>query len=113
MRPSQAATSYFEKDHIVARIKKLDPLNNEAFTNPLSQKLTDFSFGLLFARVFGETLRFNTTAKSWCYYDGTVWRLDSGNMTAEKCANRLYLCLTSYIGNLMVDGEGGGENELP
>lgn len=69
---------------IKRRLKDLNPPKN-----PLYNKTSDISLGRLFADIFKDKTRYNTTAKSWYYYDGTIWKIDEGGMIVDRLAKNL------------------------
>lgn len=48
--------------------------------------LNDINVGRMFATAFKDILRYNTTSKSWYYYDGKVWNLDREDMKTKSLA---------------------------
>lgn len=51
-----------------------------------SDGLNDINLGRMFATTFKDILRYNTTSKSWYYYNGKVWCPDIEDMTAKSLA---------------------------
>ncbi len=47
-------------------------------------ELTELQFSKLFGIIFSNRLRYNVTAKQWFFYNGKVWREDSGGMYASE-----------------------------
>lgn len=60
----------------------------------------DKGMGRLFAELFRQECRFNTTAKEWFHYDGKIWKLDASSMTALQKAKLLSDALLIYAANL-------------
>ncbi|WKY47155.1 phage/plasmid primase, P4 family [Eubacteriaceae bacterium ES3] len=73
------------------RIYKLDMIKPEIYYT-----WDDKGFGGLFAYFYKDNLRYNTTAKSWMYYDGKVWKEDTGGMFAARCGKDLATHLNRY-----------------
>lgn len=64
--------------------------------NPLNYHYSDRGSSELFADIFRAEVRYNTTAKEWYYYDGKVWRIDSGGMEVHAKAKQLFDALMIY-----------------
>lgn len=45
--------------------------------------------GELFANIFGEVIRYNSTSRSWWIYDGNVWTDESGSEIVNKFADHI------------------------
>lgn len=60
----------------------------------------DKGMAALFSDVFQDRCRFNTTAKEWLYYDGTVWRTDTGGMQVSRLAKQFTDELIEYSMNI-------------
>lgn len=70
------------KDNWIAEmLKELQPHERYSFD--------DKGNGDLFAEVFREIARFNTTAKEWYVYNGKVWQQDVGTMLVSRMAKQL------------------------
>lgn len=48
--------------------------------------LNDINVGRMFATAFKDILRYNTTSKSWYYYNGKVWCPDREDMKTKSLA---------------------------
>lgn len=79
-------------------VRRLDPMHNELF-----DIADEIAFGRLFADVFRSIALYNTTAKSWMIYNGTIWEQDEGNVRVEKLAQTLSRCLRIYVAETMSD----------
>lgn len=64
--------------------------------NPKYSEFDDIALSRLFAEVVKNVLRYNTTQKSWNYYDGTRWIRDEGNMKASKHMKRFARIVWNY-----------------
>lgn len=80
---------------LLERIKEINP-----YSNALYSRLDDISVARLFSDVFKEIARFNTTAKEWYYYDGIVWKVDTGSMHVENYAKALSRALLIYSADI-------------
>lgn len=76
---------------IADKIREVNPYENVKYQNS-----DDISNGLLFADVFGDIAKFNTTAKQWYVYDGLVWKEDTGGLIVEGLAQRFQRALYIY-----------------
>ncbi|MGN0169964.1 MAG: phage/plasmid primase, P4 family [Lachnospiraceae bacterium] len=79
--------------HVEIKDKYFDRIKSY---KPEYQRFGDKANGELFAFVYYDRLRFNTTAKEWYKYDGIVWTIDEGGMEASRCAKFLYDELLEY-----------------
>lgn len=79
---------------ILDRIERLQP-----DTDPKYNKLDDVSDGELFADVFRNEARYNTSAREWYIYDGIVWKKDEGGLIVARYAEMLYKALYIYYAN--------------
>ena len=70
------------------QIKQLQP--------ELKYSFDDKGNGDLFADLFKNKIRWNTTARSWYQYDGRIWKEDAGGMYAARLAKDLADCLIRY-----------------
>lgn len=80
------------RDELLCKLKKLQP--------EISYSLDDMGFGALFAAVFRDECRYNTTAKAWMYYNGAIWTLDEGGMIVSQKAKQLADALLNYAATL-------------
>ena len=80
------------RDELLCKLKQIQP--------ELSYSWDDKGFGALFADVFRDECRYNTTAKSWMYYNGAIWTLDEGGMIVSQKAKQLADALLSYSATL-------------
>lgn len=64
--------------------------------NPMNYHFSDRGSSELFADMFRHEIRFNTTAKEWYYYNGKVWKIDSGGMIVHGKAKELFDALMIY-----------------
>lgn len=78
----------FAPASLVETVKALDPVN--------SYDQSDIGSAKLFADVFRDEVRYNTTAKDWYVYDGTVWKPDRGGMHVAHLAKDLADALLVY-----------------
>ena len=74
-------------DALIEKIRRLKPEQYE---------LSDKGNGRLYADVFSDCLRYNTTAKEWYFFNGKHWQQDTGGMIAEKKACELSDVLLMY-----------------
>ena len=79
----------FEK--VLDRVSELDPAHNPAFSS-----LDDIASGQLFAHVFKDVARFNTTSNTWMSYNGQIWQKDEGSVQAESRAKDLARAVYLY-----------------
>ncbi len=63
----------------------------------------DQGMGELFADMFWDYARYNTTAKEWYIYDGIVWRADPGAMVVSQYAKELANALIVYCATIEDD----------
>lgn len=78
-------------EEIRRRIEEINPHNNEFF-----DKRDDLSMSRLFSEVFKKNARYNATAKEWYYYDGRVWKKDTGTMIVEGLMKRFVETMIPY-----------------
>lgn len=78
-------------EELLKTLKELRP-----DTNPRYSGLDDLSNARLYADMFRKGLGFNTTRKSYDYYDGRRWTRDPESMRAEGYAKELARALFSY-----------------
>lgn len=85
-------TAYFNIGDLTEVVKEIDPIHNGLF------RITDeITYGRLFAEVFKGVARYNTTAKTWMYYNGIIWAKDEGNVMIERFAQYLDRALMAYM----------------
>ena len=70
---------------------KIDPVSNT-----VRYQWDDIGMSILFADVFGEVCRYNTTAKEYSVYNGTTWETDKQGMHVERFAKILTRSLIAY-----------------
>lgn len=80
---------------LLDKIKKMHPEMNKYF------KWDDKGNGALFAEVFKDVIRWDATAKNWCFYDGKKWNVDKDSMMAHRCAKQLTDTLLVYALSIM------------
>lgn len=56
----------------------------------------DKGFGDLFAMVYRNKFRYNATSKNWMFYNGKIWKNDTGEMRADAAAKRFATALNAY-----------------
>lgn len=78
-------------EELISRLAELDPLNYHH---------SDRGSSDLFADMFRHEVRYNTTAKEWYFYDGKVWKLDTGGMVVHAKAKQLFDALMIYAGSI-------------
>ena len=61
-----------------------------------TRAISEIGFSQIFSEVFPQQLCYNSTAKSWYFYDGTIWKLDEGGTQAALCARALQKSLLAY-----------------
>lgn len=64
--------------------------------NPLNYHYSDRGSSELFADMFRNEVRYNTTAKEWYFYNGKVWNIDNGGMVVHVKAKQLFDALMIY-----------------
>lgn len=95
-------TEHYEKsgtvkyNDVIERINDINPHDKELY-----KKRDDLSLSRLFSDVFKDCARYNATAKEWYYYDGRVWKRDTGTMVIERYMKTFVKALTVY--SLKVD----------
>lgn len=87
-------TVYCQNRDVLAAVRKVNPYSAE---NADKYPPNDLGNGRMFADVFGEVCRYNTTTRQFIVYDGTRWKDDAGNMIADGLAKRLARVLPIYI----------------
>lgn len=78
-------------EELISRLGSLDPLNYHH---------SDRGSSDLFADMFRDEVRYNTTAKEWYFYDGIVWKIDTGGMVVHAKAKQLFDALMIYAGSI-------------
>lgn len=81
---------YCTNQEIFDEVQRIDPAHNDGYM------LDDKSNGKLFAEVFGDVARYNTTTRLYSIYDGIRWIVDKDNLFAEGVAQRLADALYLY-----------------
>ena len=76
---------------VLNAVREINPISSQLF-----QKTDDISISRLFSTIFSDVARYNTTAKEWFFYDGIVWRKDSGSMKVESFAKMFSTALLIY-----------------
>ncbi len=82
---------------VTGNVEKLIFENSEIeavdFIDPFEDKRkypeNDIGMGYLFAETFRNRLRYIKDAKSWFYYDGCIWKEDTGSVFTRQCAKIL------------------------
>lgn len=77
---------------VLKKIRELNPLRNELYS--IADEIT---FGKLFADTFRNILKYNVTAKTWYFYDGIVWKEDTGEVITGRYAEVLARSLKIYV----------------
>lgn len=81
-------------------IKGIDPARNDKYAIG-----NDTSSGRLFADVFSSFMKFCPENKGWYIYDGKVWILDTGEIMVEDLSKKLFMALTHYSVDTVVDSD--------
>lgn len=68
--------------------------------NPMNYHYSDRGSSELFADMFRHEVRYNTTAKEWYFYDGKVWKTDTGGMIVHAKAKQLFDALMICAGSI-------------
>lgn len=76
-----------QNEELISRLEALKPVNYHH---------SDRGSSDLFADMFRREVRYNTTAKEWFFYDGKVWRIDTGGMVVHAKAKQLFDALMIY-----------------
>lgn len=76
---------------ILDRIQEIDPYNKDIY-----RKRDDLTLSRLFSDVFRDRIRYNVNAKEYFYYDGRVWKRDTGTMIVEGYMKTFIKALTVY-----------------
>lgn len=94
----QAAPVHVNTDGgLVERLKQMQPAKNYSWD--------DKGMGNLFADVFRDKCRFNSTAKEWYFYNGSVWAIDAGAMHVARMAKDLADALVIYCTTIQDERE--------
>jgi len=80
-----------EKFTLTEKLRKLDAVK---------YSWNDRGLSAVFAELFKDYCRFNTTAKEWFYYDGRVWASDQGAMRVSQKAKVFTDALIIYGASL-------------
>lgn len=83
------------KNYLSTSLSKMQPER--------SYTLNDKGNGELFADIFKDRCRYNTTAKEWYVYNGKIWIEDTGAMATSRCAKNLYDALVIYSTTIKTD----------
>lgn len=93
-----AAEDFADRDNILKMatdalpiVGKLEQLKPES-----EYTWDDMGFARLFSDVFGGVCRYNTTAKEWYFYTGTVWKIDYGHVETSHLGKLLTTALMTY-----------------
>lgn len=87
-------------DEMLDRVLKLDPYNDELY-----RKKNDLTLARLFSDALEDRIRYNATAKEWFYYDGRVWKRDTGTMIVESYVKTFFQALQVYAIKNVDDAE--------
>lgn len=68
-------------------------------------ELTEIKAAATFGALYKTELRYNTTAKSFYFYNGKYWELDEGNVHAQTLAKEFYKLCMSYAWNTIEDDQ--------
>ncbi len=94
---AEAARSISERDEPIHSLNEtlslLDPVKSYSWD--------DKGFGELFADVFRDTCRYNVTAKEWYYFNGKIWKQDTGGMFTSQRAKELANALICYCASIV------------
>ena len=82
-------------------------LREEAPEKKCRYSQDDKGAGRLFAKIFSDKHRWNSTAKEWFFYDGKRWKLDGGSMAALNSAKAFSDEWVRYAVEYGKDGETG------
>ena len=80
---------------IVGKLEELTPESNYEWN--------DMGFARLFSDVFGGVCRYNTTAKEWYFYTGTVWKIDYSHVETSRLAKNMTTALIAYSATIKDD----------
>lgn len=87
-------------EEVKKRIEEINPYKQDIY-----KKRDDLSLSRLFSVVFKDQARFNATAREWFYYDGRVWKRDTGSMNVEQYAKTFIKALQVYAVTKTDDGD--------
>lgn len=91
---------------ILEVLNELNPLKNILY-----EIRDEITFGRLFSDTFKSVLRFNVTAKQWYFYDGAVWKEDTGGVITGGCAEKFARILKVYLAENVSSQETQFETE--
>ncbi len=77
---------------MLKKLKKLSPEKRYAYN--------DIGMSELFADMFKSQLRYNVTAKEWFYFNGKVWKEDTGAIIALQKMKELSKVLIAYASTI-------------
>lgn len=69
----------------------------------------DKGFGDLFAMVYKNRFRYNATTKNWMFYNGKIWKNDTGEMRVDAAAKRFATALNAYSGTVPALEDASGK----
>ncbi len=100
--PEPKYTGAGRKSYIVNKCLKHNEelISRLELLNPLSYHYSDRGSSELFADMFRHEVRYNTTARDWLFYDGKVWKTDTGGMVVHAKAKQLFDALMLYAGSI-------------
>lgn len=96
----------FDQREMMELIEELDPIHD-----PLFSRRDDISLSRLFAEILKDHARYNTTAKEWFFYDGTVWKMDLQSLNLERLAKIFGRCLEIYAIRKRSESDKESESE--
>lgn len=79
-------------------------LNHLAILAPDSE-LSEIKAAATFGALYRSKLRYNTTAKSFYYYNGKYWELDEGNVHAQTLAKKFHKLCMMYGYSMLEDNQ--------
>ena len=85
---------------IIKRRVSSDLIEKAAKLQPEQYELSDKGNARLFADMYRDCLRYNSTAREWFYYNGQRWQQDAGGMIAENKAKELSDILCAYVNRI-------------
>ena len=95
------AVSRFQSEPVPSRAFNTELVGKVSALEPEKRyKWSDIGNSELFADVFSDRVRWNTTANQWYQYDGRIWTLDAGGMIANGCAQQLQKALLVYSSSI-------------
>lgn len=84
-----------EKNILVEKMQKLNVVKDYSWN--------DKGFSAVFAELFKDFCRYNTTAKEWYCFDGKIWARDEGAMKTSRKAKVFTDALFLYAASLEDD----------